>query len=223
MLLTGDSNTCDNSSCSRFASGDRHIPKYMKKELQKLSDEELLRRFNDLTINLPDCLSVFRELLNCGYIEIDDMQKASFSRKPQTDKEILFLLMNLFKYSLTCIDKKIEKLTDEQLYILHNGLGKASKVNLTDSSNSPTNTFIDNYSKTMFWSTCSKNTLENLYVYNSYRIPHQPNSYDDLERLINEFINGDLIRYLRSSKVSLCYTKADGILIKMRGWNRWKY
>ena len=75
------------------------------------------------------------------------------------------------------------------------------KPNLPSIVNDDYNEYIDNYQKKMFWGISLKTSLENLYVWNSYSIGESSVEYDDLENLINAFLNDTIDEFLDEKNV----------------------
>ena len=200
MLLTGNDDDYSDSACSNFGKGKRKIPKPSISIIQDPNnDNEILERIKNINIQSSECLSVFRDLVNSGYIEFDEIQKYEFTSHPSTKEELYFLLLKLLRYATQCPRTKIAELTVEQIALLENGISEITNSNSINEILS-TNPFTDNYYKTLFWSNSDKNTLENLYVYNTYRFLNQAKTYDDLELLIEQFISEKFNDFLKSSK-----------------------
>lgn len=210
-LLRGEEDVYDDSYCSKFGSGDRPISDVDILYLQELSDDELLTRVNRLYINSSIGLNTFFHLVDTGYIEWDNSWNNSFSRDIITDKEIPVLIAKLFRYSLNCVSDKIKKLTPKQVKMLQQQIPDELFDNGPDEPIS--NSFADNYLKTLFWSNSDENTLKNLYVYNTYRFSHQAKSHDDLETLVEYFIDGRLNDFLKTSKGIQQYVPIKILLI----------
>lgn len=200
MLLTGKDNDYSDSNCSNYGTGNRRIPVLCANYIQDPDKEaEILQNINSLRLHYSDCLTVFFDLVDSGYIEFD-MQNESFLNRPRTDDEHLFFIAKLLRYSTYCPASKINKLSKEQIQLLQNGRKKETENILEEQMPTTCNTFADNYHKTLFWSASADNSLEKLYVFNTYRFLQHTTEYDDLELLVKSFINGELINYLRRSK-----------------------
>ena len=219
MLLKGESDDFginplyDDSTCSNYVSGKRRILESDIIDIQGKSNEELIFRIKDLAIHSTKCLSTFFELVDSGYIEFDDLRIATYSRTPNTDEELQLLLVKLFQCAIECSSENNTKLSKEQIKKLQNGLPKEQEKINNDEQISYSNNFIDNYSKKMFWSSSDQTTLENLYVYNTYRILQHAKPSDDLKELIGAFLNGTLNDYLRANKGIQQYITANTLLI----------
>lgn len=73
--------------------------------------------------------------------------------------------------------------------------------------------YINNYQKKMFWGRSIKTSLENLYVWNTYCIGDSSIEYNDLEKLINAFINNSIDEFLGDKNIYQ-YDSINSIFIK---------
>jgi len=218
MLLSGDTYEFDDSNCSYYASAKRKIPEKCITFIQKPANRnEILRRIKYLAIHSTDCLSLFWKLVDSGDIAFNDIRVDTSIRTPKTDDELQLLLTQLFICSTECARDKIIKLTSEQIAMLkgentNTGKEKTNHHSKDKSTNSSGKDFSDNFSKPLFWSDSSENTLENLYLSNTYFIK-EDKPHDDLDELVNQFIAGTLNDYLKKKKGIMQYVPIHTLFI----------
>lgn len=215
MLLQGcfsdDCRAFDDAKCSRYVTGKRKIAAEEIDCIKECDKEEICRRMEALSIQSASCLATFSFLIKTQQLLLDTDVAARFLQAPENRKELLSRLADIFLYALECPQYGIRELSKEDLERLRTS--NPASHGSTSSSDMPNNTFIHNYKKPLFWSDSAKNTLENLYIYNSYSMKKHAQSYNDLQVLVDSFITGHMNDFLRGTKNIRQYDPIQILLI----------
>ena len=214
-LLSGyaptHTNGLNDDDCSRYSSGTRTIPNELLKNIRANSDS-LSTRFDNLGLKNIDCLKGLRYLVRNNQLIVDEEIAESLSKPPASKTELQQILGSLFISSLDCDDILQKPLTSEDKKFLQNSATFERNLYALDNDELYENEFIQNYKKTLFWSDSEVNTLQNLYVFNSY-VTNTGTTYNNLADLIANFLSGDFDSFLRKTMNSFSTDKIQVLLI----------
>lgn len=213
-FFTGDCETFSDTKCSRYVSGNRKIATEEIAEVFKNDKEEICRRMKALSIQSVACLDTFSFLIKTKQILLDNDTADRFLQSPKNYTELMALLADIFLHALECPSHGIRELSKTDLARLRIS-SPASQSSETPAPETPDteNAFLHNYKKPLFWSDSEGNSLKNLYIYNSYSFKQHTRSHNDLDVLIDRFLNNRMDEFLRNTKNICQYTPIQILLI----------